>query len=178
MPQRMWKHNCRDGGTSWFGSPGRCSCGVAYEYDGWFNTRMEAMAWYQRLYGLKPIGPHRPLADKVLSRADRSCRKCSGRGYRDVLNGESYDVCTSCHGAGRSLVISDEELARLRSIILDKYPEAGAPSAIADPQTGVVLHDLDKGEMIVDAGREGKSRVTDDRGHARKHRELEQKKRE
>jgi hypothetical protein len=85
----------------------------------------------------------------VLSHAVRLCPECSAHGYHDVGHGESYRVCTSCHGAGRSLVISDEELARLRSIILDKCPETGAPSAIPDPETGVVIHDLDKGEMIV-----------------------------
>jgi hypothetical protein len=155
MPQRMWKHDCRKGGSSRHGSPGRCSCGAPYEYDGWSNGMLESMAWYQKLYGLKPLGPHRPLANKVLSGAVRLCPECSACGYHDVRHGESYRVCTSCHGAGRSLVISDEELARLRSIILDKYPEAGAPRAVADPETGVVIHDLDKGEMIVVTGEEG-----------------------
>ena len=48
------------------------------EYDGWRNSMHEAMAWYQKLHGLKPIGPHRQLADKVMSGAYQTCIECAG----------------------------------------------------------------------------------------------------
>jgi hypothetical protein len=47
---------------SWQGESWYCSkCGTLSEYDGWRNSMHEAMAWYQKLHGLKPIGPHRQL---------------------------------------------------------------------------------------------------------------------
>jgi hypothetical protein len=57
LPQNMWKYECREsGGTSWYGAPYKCSCGATSKYVSWFNTIMEAMAWYQKHYGLKPNG--------------------------------------------------------------------------------------------------------------------------
>jgi len=68
MPQKMWKHRCPKGGggLSWSGSPGCDTCGEPGEYDGWHPGMHEAMARYQSKYGLKPIGPHRKMADELL----------------------------------------------------------------------------------------------------------------
>ncbi len=118
-------------------------------FDGWFNNRLEGMAWYQKHYGLRPIGPHRPLADKLLAGATCSCPECSGRGYHDTGRGKAYLICKSCDGAGCSLVISEKDLATRRSDILAEYPAAAAPSDIPNPATGRMIHDLAKNEMIV-----------------------------
>ncbi|HOD79562.1 MAG TPA: hypothetical protein PKI10_14995, partial [Syntrophorhabdus sp.] len=49
------------------------------EYDGWRNSMHEAMArGYLLRYGLMPIGPHRQLADKVMSGAYQTCIGCAG----------------------------------------------------------------------------------------------------
>lgn len=109
----------------------------------------EAMAWYQLRYGLKPIGPHRHFADKVMSGAFQTCPECSGYGYHDVRRGKSYRICKFCDGAGYSLAISAEEFFILRAIVLAEYPNAAAPMNIGDPTTGMVLHDLSKQEMVV-----------------------------
>jgi hypothetical protein len=149
MPQRIWMHTCRDGRTVGRGSPGRCSCGAEEAYDGWHNTQYEAMAWYQKRYGVKPIGPHRPLTDRLFSDATRECSECAGHGYHNIGQGKSYRVCTSCGGAGRILVISDEDRSARRSAILAEFPDAAAPFDIPSPAAGVVIQDLQKGVMIV-----------------------------
>ncbi len=149
MPLKMWKHSCRNGGTVWNGAPNGCGCGVVGVFDGWFNDRLESMTWYQKRYGLKPIGLHRPLADKLLAGATRSCPECSGRGYHDIGSGKAYRICKSCEGAGYPLIISAKDLATRRSDILAEYPTAAAPSDIQNPATGIALHDLAKNEMIV-----------------------------
>ena len=41
------------------GSPFCSRCGGSGDYDGWHYRMHEAMARYQSLYGLKPIGAHR-----------------------------------------------------------------------------------------------------------------------
>ncbi|HDP25730.1 MAG TPA: hypothetical protein ENN34_09840 [Deltaproteobacteria bacterium] len=149
MPQRLWKHTCRDGRTVWSGSPDRCTCGAEGEFDGWYNGMLDLMAWYQKLYGLKPIGPHRLLADRVLHNATCRCPECSGRGYHDLGQGKAFRTCLSCGGAGKKIVVSAEHLSTLRATILEEYPEAAAPYNIPNPATGVVIQDLQKGEMIM-----------------------------
>jgi hypothetical protein len=69
----MWKHTCPDDGGRVFGmgSPFCNRCGGLGEYDGWHYRMHEAMAGYQTLYGLKPIGAHR------LEAVSSDCRSLS-----------------------------------------------------------------------------------------------------
>ena len=60
----------------------------------------EAMARYQTLYGLKPIGAHRRLADELFNDVEIQCEACGGRGLRDVNNGASWERCVICRGLG------------------------------------------------------------------------------
>jgi hypothetical protein len=60
----------------------------------------EAMARYQSQYGLKPIGPHRPLADALLGAAKEECSGCRGRGLADAPDGSTWQVCKPCRGFG------------------------------------------------------------------------------
>ena len=149
MPHRMWKHSCLESNSEyWVGSPDYCSCGGAYEYDGWHNSRMEAMAWYQKRYGFKPIGPHRFYLHEVFSGTDRCCSDCAGKGYHDIENGKGYKVCAACGGSGRIWLISAERIQELREMVLQKYPDAGAPHDIPNPIDSVVIHDLENDEML------------------------------
>jgi hypothetical protein len=66
MPQRMWDHShcC---GAFQSGSPECNDGGTRGRFTGWHLTMHESMARYQYVYGLKPIGPHRRLADELLT---------------------------------------------------------------------------------------------------------------
>jgi hypothetical protein len=161
MPVKMWKHKCLNTGEEHStGTPDDyCSCGGEYNYDGWHKTTFEKMAWYQKTHGLKPIGIkptgshrgyNRSYTDEVFSGSTKPCPDCSGRGLHDIGNGHSYAVCSTCEGAGYLLIISEEERQILRKRVLEKYPEAEAPSDISNPTTGVILHDLEDGLMIVE----------------------------
>jgi hypothetical protein len=88
MPQQMWKHRCpRSRSESWMGTAVCSSCGRRGEYDGWHYTMHEAMARYQSRYRLKPMGPHRGMADELLRDATVGCEECLGRGLRGAGDG-------------------------------------------------------------------------------------------
>jgi hypothetical protein len=118
-------------------------------YDGWHNGRFELMAWYQKLQGLKPIGPHRPLADRLFKSAFRLCEPCQSRGYFDAVGGRSFVVCEKCGGAGYYSIISTEERAELRAQVFAEFPEAAAPCDLPNPAFSVNLYDHATSEMIV-----------------------------
>jgi hypothetical protein len=107
------------------------------------------MAWYQKHYGLKPIGPHIALHERLMGDAYAKCDECSGTGYHDVDNGRSYRICPTCEGSGSILTISVEELMARRDAVLAEYPDAAAPFDIPNPSTGNVIHDIGAGRMIV-----------------------------
>lgn len=115
----------------------------------WTKTRLEAMAWYQKRYGLKPTGRHRDLAHQLIGPCYRRCIKCKGWGYLPDHLDDSCRVCPNCHGSGHILVVSQEELLERRAEVLAQYPEAAAPMEIPEPSAGVVIHDLAGGKMIV-----------------------------
>lgn len=127
MPQKMWKHRCpKGGGLSRSGSPVCRTCGEPGEYDGWHPGMHEAMARYQSKYGLKPIGPHRKMADELLGSLNESCEPCDGRGLRDTANGRSWQVCAACRGFGSFFTRPAYEIQALRRRVLAAYPDAAA----------------------------------------------------
>ena len=127
MPQKMWKHRCPKGGggLSWSGSPGCSTCGEPGEYDGWHPGMYEAMARYQSKYGLKPIGPHRTMADELLGSLNEKCKPCDGRGLRDTATG-NWQVCAACRGFGYFFTRPAYEIQALRRRVLAAYPDAAA----------------------------------------------------
>ena len=123
MPGKMWKHACRTGVV--LQSSEICPvCGEVGQYDGWHYGMYEAMGRYQRLYRLKPIGPHRHLADQFFDDATFACPMCSGRGLVDVDTGEGYAECSVCEGSGLLVRLSAEEFETRRRDVLSVYPEA------------------------------------------------------
>jgi len=109
----------------------------------------ESMAWYQKLHGLKPIGPHRPLADRLFEGTSRQCDACSGRGYIDAPGGRTFEVCSHCDGAGYVSTISAERRAALRAQVLAEYPDAAVPSDLPNPAFGTIIQDVAQNIMIV-----------------------------
>jgi diguanylate cyclase (GGDEF)-like protein len=88
----------------------------------------EAMARYQSQsrYGLKPIGPHRKMADELLGSLSKKCEPCGGRGLRDTANGHSWQVCEACRGFGSFFTRPAYEIQALRRRIVATYPDAAA----------------------------------------------------
>lgn len=130
MPHRVWKHYCTVTKiTVWTPRQEICGeCSKKGKYDGWGYSMIEAMAMYQRLTGLKAIGPHREYADKHFANTIRLCNNCNGTGLHDVGSGKSYRFCHTCNGTGKVFCSNDKEIERIRRRVLKRFPDAGVNS--------------------------------------------------
>ena len=147
MPRQFWKHQCPGGSPFQKASPRACACGEPVVYAGWKNTAPEAMAWSQKFSGLRLVGPHRALQDRLFAGTHRQCDNCAGGGYFDAVGGLSFELCGVCDGAGYVSTISPEQRAELRSEVLAVFPSAGAPMDLPNPAFTGLVHDL--GEHII-----------------------------
>ncbi len=149
MPQKMWKHTCPDGRGHFvaMGSPFCSRCGGSGEYDGWHYRMHEAMARYQSLYGLKPIGAHRRMAGELFNDVKIQCEACGGPGLRDVNNGASWERCVSCRGLGILFTKPAAEIAAIRRRVLDAFPDAAA-DPIPEFATALLAYDLSQGRIV------------------------------
>lgn len=86
----------------------------------------EAMAQYQTLHRLKPVGRHRRMTDELFDSALATCRTCKGHGLRDAIDRRSWRLCDACRGLGSVFTKSAEEFEALRERVLAAYPEAAA----------------------------------------------------
>jgi len=136
------------------------TCGALHEFAGWFRHRHESMAAYQYAHGLKPIGPHRALADELLGPSRTWCRQCGGSG---ILTGDvnRWHMCPSCEGTGGYWTCTEEQLEALRGQVLERFPDAAVtrtPTNLASPglaqnlQDGTIVDLLEDGEEV-DTGR-------------------------
>ncbi|MCP9474549.1 MAG: hypothetical protein NNA19_04785 [Nitrospira sp.] len=148
MPQKMWKHTCpEDGKSFWMGAPFCSRCEGPGEYDGWHYSMLEAMASCQSFYGLKPIGPHRRMADELFNDAGVECEACGGRGLRDVNAGASYERCGACRGFGMLFSKPAEEIAEIRRLVLDAFPDAAA-DPVPEFATAPLALDLSQSKIV------------------------------
>jgi len=85
------------------------------------------MARYQALRGVKPVGPHRRLADDLLTNITCECESCKGTGYFFICGGMVRLVCPICNSLGETYRISIGEVLALRQKVLDHYPDAETP---------------------------------------------------
>ncbi|UCF39583.1 MAG: hypothetical protein JSW43_07480, partial [Gemmatimonadota bacterium] len=122
MPQRYWRHTCQ--GIEILRKTARCpACGVRAEFDGWRYELEEAMAVYQYVTGLKPLGPHRRMADGCLSGMREPCGNCDGRGLLAV-NTTTYALCPACEGTGGLWSRPFEEVEAVLAQVRAFYPDA------------------------------------------------------
>ena len=129
------------------GSPFCSRCGGSGEYDGWHYRMHEAMARYQTLYGLKPIGAHRRMAGELFNDVEIQCEACGGQGLRDVNSGASWERCISCRGLGILFTKPVAEIAGIRRRVLDAFPGATA-DPIPEFATAPLAHDLSQGRIV------------------------------
>jgi hypothetical protein len=146
MPHRMWSHSCcgqRHASPAEF-----CpACGRPGLDQGMQLTLREKMAAYQNVHGLKPIGPHRKLADRLHAGARRKCDTCGGCGLL-VTNFEDLClVCETCGGIGSVLPGGRADEAVIREQVLREFPDAGVPFRICDITSLTVVEDLGSGAM-------------------------------
>lgn len=107
-----------------------------------------AMAHYQALYGLKPVGPHRNLADKLLSNITETCSTCGGTGLYGTYGGLGWRVCPTCHGLGVAYRISLDALQTLRQQVLAQYPDAGPENWMPGHPISCPIRALADGRII------------------------------
>jgi len=149
MPQQIWKHTCTDGSIRYSFFPRDCDCGQPDEYAGYHYNSMERKAWYQKLYGLAPEGPHRRLADDLFSKITETCPECAGEGILNDPMWIGFLVCSRCGGAGKLWKVTDAERQAVRTRILAQFPLAAADDQIADPMLGVIIQDRKTGAVQV-----------------------------
>lgn len=125
MPLQFWKHTCPEVGGVATTNRVCTYCGRQQEYDGWHLHMYENMAVYQYVYGLKPTGPHRPLADRLLTPLRITCKACAGRGLRTGREGDRWSLCPACEGTGGTWSSSPEEVEAVRREVLRAFPHAG-----------------------------------------------------
>jgi hypothetical protein len=100
------------------------------------------------MYGLKPIGPHRPLADELFEGTTRPCETCQGKGLIDVALDEGYRTCSVCSSLGYMFTRSTDEISAIRQRVLEEFPEAGVDVQIGDLASTFPALDLKTGTII------------------------------
>jgi hypothetical protein len=152
MPHPLWRHTC--GGTHLLIRSPICStCGNEGEFHGWRLSVHESMARYQYVYGLKPIGPHRQVADDLLFDLRAPCPRCLWDGIITVEGGGTWRMCPVCEGTGGFWTPPDEQVEAVRQEILKQFPDAAARSLPGFVSVGVVL-DLGSNEIVAVPRRE------------------------
>ncbi len=106
----------------------------------------ESMARYQYVYGLKPRGPHRPMADQLLKLLRQNCPRCQGHGILTVDRG-TWRICPVCEGTGGTWVGAEAKNAAY-ALILERFPDAAASEAPSEFIGGPLVHDLANNRML------------------------------
>lgn len=108
----------------------------------------EQMGRYQFVYGLKPIGPHRRMADEKLSSLRRRCEMCFGRGIVDSDGSATWSRCSSCDTRGAFWTCSSEELETARVAVLQAFPDAEVKDPTPNYVGAKVVYHLGTGRIV------------------------------
>jgi hypothetical protein len=131
MPHRVWKHHCKESDSEVLLGVEVCpDCNYCGIYDGWHYSMFEAMGAYQQRTGLKPIGPHRGLADQLLDPLFSLCQDCNGRGVLE--DRDRWRLCPGCDGAIATLVADHRAVSDALRKILEAFPNASVGSKNTD----------------------------------------------
>lgn len=98
-------------------------CGKPAQFGHWGYSRVEAMDAYQRFWKISPLGPHRPVADKLLAGLSESCSSCGGHGVLGI-DVSSCAMCADCNGTGRRLIADEGALERVGETIREQFPSS------------------------------------------------------
>lgn len=122
MPHPFYIHPCCLKPSTLTGSATCPRCGESGIFARWDRSMHEAMAFYTRLFRLEPIGPHRPLADRLLGALRSTCNRCTGTGI--VGNERGYWQCPQCEGGGGVWTGTDDEIYTAYQRIRQEFPDA------------------------------------------------------
>ena len=125
VPNRMWRHVCGERVVV-EGAP-RCEkCRAIGVFDGWHLSMWEAARVYHYVYGLNPMGPHRPLADSLFAPMRERCVRCGGRKIL-TLDEETWRDCPTCEGTGAVWNRPSAEVNAVRQRVVAEWPDAALP---------------------------------------------------
>ncbi len=150
MPHAMWRHSCCPAGTGSSSTPACGACGQPGVFDGWHLSMHEMMACYQYVYGVKPLGPHRPLTDQLLGPMRQRCSNCAGNGICS-LSADGWRGCAACEGTGGVWTGTALQLEAAYREILRNFPNAAARGRPHDFLGGTVVLDLAHDEVVTPA---------------------------
>ena len=131
MPQLRWRWNCTCDvmmGVLTSGPDACTHCGKLTSPDGWARGSIEEMAQYQRIHGLKALGPHRKLADELFRGLRSRCESCGGSGF---VGTESWGYCRVCEGTGGFWAADESYLVAAYRVVVFRYPAAAASGALS-----------------------------------------------
>jgi hypothetical protein len=129
MPYRLWRHVCH-GREIATGSPDCQICGTHGVFAGWRLSMWEAARVYRYVYELEPVGPHRPLADRLLAPLRTPCIRCHGEGVLAIDEG-TWCACATCEGTGGIWNRSPEDVDAARRQVLTA---SAAPTSVRLPE--------------------------------------------
>ena len=113
---------------SWTTSSRCTQCGQPGQFAFWRLGMHQAMARYQYVYGLKPIGPHRKAADELLGGLRRTCPECNGEGVLSLDGPRRWKACPTCEATGGFWTCSDDERRVARERVLAEFPMPRPPT--------------------------------------------------
>ena len=125
MPYRLWRHVCEGGGVL-HTSPQCGTCGGRGVFDGWRLGMWEAMRIYLYVYGLNPMGPHRPLADELLVPMRELCARCGGRAVL-TIDEDTWSACPTCEGTGGIWSRPFADVNAAWRLVVAQWPQAVLP---------------------------------------------------
>lgn len=128
MPSEKWRFLCGcNSERTLFGCAHCHRCGESGVSAGFHLTMHEAMAAYQKTYGLKPVGTHRKYAHEVMGPLFRRCDVCDGRGVLEQPGEDACCRCPLCNGTQLVPNVSRKHVSIARQRVLAAYPDAGTP---------------------------------------------------
>lgn len=83
----------------------------------------EAARSYHYVYGLNPMGPHRPLADRLFRGMRDRCVRCGGRAVL-TLDEKAWRACLTCEGTGGVWNRPSDEVDAVWRQIVARWPGA------------------------------------------------------
>ncbi|MFO7691770.1 MAG: hypothetical protein R6V57_01675 [Vicinamibacterales bacterium] len=128
MARAVWEHTCpATGRTKQRDERWTCfRCRERARLASVSYSMIEQMGKYTRCFGFGSVGPHRPLADKLLNEITVvKCEPCAGTGDR-IVGDEDLRDCWPCAGTGIATECWDA-IARVRAQVIDAYPKSARP---------------------------------------------------
>ena len=131
MPVLLWRHRCLDG-YAVRKDPWCPVCSERSVVAGMAFDVHQSMAVYQYVYGLKPVGLHRLLTERLFFGMRDRCERCKGGGVIGDWERAWWRLCPECEGTGGFWNRPDDEIEATRLRVLEEHPDAEVRDAPSD----------------------------------------------